>query len=412
MPVLDLLADDQMPGVEACAACLRDAAGQVPALAVHRHRGRGLSVADLGAARWLLVRSVTRVDQSLLAGSAVRFVGTATIGTDHLDKDWLDAAGIVHAAAPGCNARAVAEWVVASLVRQAAGQGAALAGRHLGIVGYGQVGRQVAVLAQALGLRVSACDPLLPAGEQAAAAARGIPLTALDALLPDVDILTLHTPLTRSGVHPTLGLLDATRLARLKPGAWLLNAGRGEVVDNPALIDWLAAGRGVALLDVWANEPQPLPALLAAVQQASPHIAGHSLEGKWRGTWQVFAAAAAEAGWTLSGRLADILPVAGAQQLDLPAPDGASDETRLQTVLTRVIDLAGDDARLRAAQQTPDRGIAFDALRKGYGLRREFPAHVVTVAVGDPLTDRLRALGFQIAVLQDHGLCQNRAISR
>lgn len=396
MPALELLADDQMPGVEACAACLRDAEGRVPALAVHRHRGRGLSAADLGAARWLLVRSVTRVDQALLAGSAVRFVGTATIGTDHLDKDWLDAAGIAHAAAPGCNARAVAEWVVASLVRQAAGQGVALAGRHLGIVGYGQVGRQVAALSQALGLRVSACDPLLPVAEQAAAAARGIPLTTLDALLPEVDMLTLHTPLTRSGPHPTLSLLDRTRLAKLRPDAWLLNAGRGEVIDNPALVDWLTAGRGVALLDVWANEPQPLPALLAAVRQASPHIAGHSLEGKWRGTWQVFAAAAAASGWMLTGSLEDILPAAGALHLDLPAPDGASDEARLHAVLARVIDLAGDDARLRLAQQAPDRGIAFDALRKGYGLRREFPAHVVTVDAGDPLADRLRALGFQV----------------
>lgn len=398
MTVLELLADDQMPGVEACAARLRDAQGQPVAVQVRRHRGRGLACGDLGAADWLLVRSVTRVDAALLQGSRVRFVGTATIGTDHLDLSWLAARGLAHTAAPGCNARAVAEWVVASLVRQAAREGVSLQGRHLGVVGYGQVGRQVAALTRQLGLTITACDPLIPAEVRAVAEAQGIRWATLDTLLNDVDILTLHTPLTRTGEHATLNLLDAVRLDRLRPGAWLLNAGRGEVIDNPALAERLVGGGLTALLDVWAGEPVPLTSLLGRVAQASPHIAGHSLEGKWRGTWQVFQAAAQREGWTLAGELSDILPPEGGKQLALPSVDEGSDEARLNAVLSQVIDLVGDDLRLRVARLTADPGAAFDALRKGYGLRREFPAHTIMLSATDPLRPLLHALGFSLAL--------------
>lgn len=384
---LRLVADDLMPGVEACCARLRGVDVEVV-----RRPGRQLAAADVRDADILLVRSVTRVDAALLAGSRVGFVGTATIGTDHLDLDWLTARRLAWSAAPGCNARAVAEWVLATLLRLAVHDGVTLAGRRLGIVGMGHVGRELARLARAAGLRVLACDPFLTAADLPADLA-GIPLLTLDALLAAADTLSLHVPLTRGGAHPTHHLLDAARLARLAPGTWLINAARGGVIDNPALRARLAGGAGpVVALDVWEGEPSPDPALLALVFQGSAHIAGHSLEGKWRGTWQIMQAAAAHLGTTLDGRLEDILPGGGELLLDVPV--SGTPEQRLAAVLGRVVAQREDDAALREALAGADPAAGFDALRKGYGTRREFPAHQIRITADDPLRPLLRALGF------------------
>lgn len=386
---LRLVADDLMPGVEACCARLRGVDVEVV-----RRPGRQLAAADMRDADLLLVRSVTRVDAALLTGSRVGFVGTATIGTDHLDLDWLQAQGLAWSAAPGCNARAVGEWVLATLLRLAVSEGVPLAARRLGIVGLGHVGRELARLARAAGLEVLACDPFLTTADLPADLA-GIPLLTLDALLAEADTLSLHVPLTRGGAHPTHHLLDAARLARLRPGCWLINASRGGVIDNAALRERLASGARLSVaLDVWEGEPSPDPALLAKVFQGSAHIAGHSLEGKWRGTWQILQAAAAHLGTTLDGRLEDILPSGGELQLDVPVQ--GTPEQRLASVLGQVVRQGEDDAALRAALAGTNPATGFDALRKGYGTRREFPAHQLLIAVDDPLRPLLRALGFAL----------------
>lgn len=385
---LRLVADDLMPGVEACCARLRGVD-----IDVVRRPGRQLAAADVAGADLLLVRSVTRVDGALLGDSPVRFVGTATIGTDHLDLDWLDAQGLAWSAAPGCNARAVGEWVLAALARLAVAQDVPLAGRRLGIVGLGHVGRQLALLARAAGLTVLACDPFLTAADLPPALA-DIALLTLDDLLAETDTLSLHVPLTRGGAHPTHHLFDAARLARLRQGSWLINAARGGVIDNAALRERLAAPGLTAVLDVWEGEPRPDPALLARVWQGSAHIAGHSLEGKWRGTWQIMQAAAAHLGTTLDGRLEDILPSGGGKTLTLAA--GSSDQ-RLAALLSDVIAQREDDAALREGLAGSDPAAAFDALRKGYGLRREFPAHQVVTGAEDLLRPLLQALGFALA---------------
>jgi len=209
-----IVADDNMPGVEACCALLDDEAGS--RIEIVRRPGRTLTAADVADADVLLVRSITRVDAALLAGSRVRFVGTATIGTDHLDLPWLDAQGIAWASAPGCNARAVGEWVLNVLVQLAAEQGVTLAGRTLGIIGLGHVGRWVARLTRLLGIRVVACDPFLSASDLPEDMA-DMELLSLTALLAVADMVSIHTPLTRSGAYPTHHLLDAAELAQLRP---------------------------------------------------------------------------------------------------------------------------------------------------------------------------------------------------
>lgn len=391
---LRIVADDNMPGVEACCALL-DA--EVDIL---RRPGRTLSAADVADADVLLVRSITRVDAALLAGSRVRFVGTATIGTDHLDLPWLEAQGIAWASAPGCNARAVGEWVLNVLVQLAAEQGVTLAGRTVGIIGLGHVGRWVARLVRLLGVRVMACDPFLRRSDLPADLA-DIELQTLPALLKHADIISIHTPLTRGGEHPTHHLLSASELAWLRPDAWLINAARGPVINNAALLQTLIARAGssfTAVLDVWEHEPVVASPLLQRVRYGSPHIAGHSLEGKWRGTWQILEAASCHLGLTLSGSLADIVPGDGMPSLSLPSPEPShatlTPEARLAGVLRSVIALSEDDARLRASLHEDQPAQAFDRLRKQYPVRREFPAHAVTMAAEDPLRDLFIALGF------------------
>lgn len=394
MPTLIIVADDSMPAIDACCQALLSANVEI-----QRYPGRELTAAQVRAADVLLVRSITPVNAALLAGSRVRFVGTATIGTDHLDCAWLDAQGIAWAAAPGCNARAVGEWVLNVLVQLAVEQKVSLVGRQLGIVGFGHVGRWVARLARCLGIQVMACDPLLTTADLPPDLA-DVPLLDLSTLLARADIVSVHTPLTRSGPEATWHLLDSAALAYLRPGAWLINAGRGEVIAAAHLQPFLA--QLTVVLDVWDGEPEVPTALLAGVRWGSPHIAGHSLEGKWRGSWHIVAALAdflaitalpLEPSAAETPSLSTILPSTGV--LSLPCPDsGLSLEVRLATLFAAIIPLIADDQRLRAAQCHTLPAQAFDALRKHYPVRREFPAHQVLIAEQDALYPIVLALGF------------------
>lgn len=397
---MTVLADDMMPGVEACLAQWRDAQGQAPQFRLLRSDGRDLNAEYVQQAQLLLVRSITRVDAALLAQApALRFVGSATIGQDHLDLDALAARAVAWSTAPGCNAQAVAEWVLATVLRQAARTPAMtltqLRAKRVGVIGLGHVGQRVAALLSALGLQIYGCDPLLSAAERATRSVAG--WQAIDALLASADIVCVHTPLTRSGPAPTWQMLNAQRLAQLQPGAWLINAGRGDVLDAPAFIEAQRAdAQRVALLDVLPNEPLPAPELVAHCQQVSPHIAGHSLEGKWRGTWQICANAAAHFGYQQVGELADIIPLQAPPALTWPTAADPQAVAPYAELMAAVVDCAGDDARLRSAlTEQPGQAAAFDALRKHYATRREIAAHRLSGVPNDSSAQQLlTALGF------------------
>lgn len=360
---------------------------------IRRIAGRTMTAADVAAADVLLVRSVTPVDASLLSRAALRFVGSTTIGTDHIDLNYLAARGIPCAAAPGCNAVAVGEYIATVLVLFAARESAPLAGLRLGVVGGGNTGRAVVARARALGLQVGVCDPLvdpvsLPAGTAG---------FAFDDLLAWADILSFHVPLTRDGPAPTWHLLDA---ARMDAANWrlLINTSRGPVVDNRALLALLNRdpGRRV-VLDVWEEEPVVPPDLLARVWLGTPHVAGYSLEGKWRGTEQVYLAACAALGVAPAVTLAQIRHRYGDHSARLRWPGS------LAALLAACCDIPADDARLRASV-TADRAQAaraFDRLRRDYPVRREF-AHFVVEAVPETKTPQatpgvLAALGFSLS---------------
>lgn len=376
-----IVADENMPLVEAFFAPLGE---------VVRLPGRDMTAADVREADVLLVRSVTRVTKELLGGSRVRFVGTATIGTDHVDLVAMQEMGIGVASAPGCNARAVAEYVLTCLFRLADEQGWGPASRKVGVVGLGNVGRQVAMLAMAAGFEVLGCDPFLAASPVA-----GVAMASLDRLIDDCDILALHTPLTRSGDHQTFHLMDAGRIGRLRSGQILLNAGRGEVVDNAALLARLEQdGPPVAVLDVWEGEPRVMPALLDKVYLGSPHVAGYSQEGKWRGTAMVYEAYC---------RFAGIVPGVSLPALALPVgpalacPPSDSLVGLVASLSGRLCEIVRDDAALRASMLEPDPVLAFDRLRRDYPPRFEFSSCTITGLVLPEWREALAALGFHLA---------------
>ena len=237
----------------------------------------------------LFVRTRTRINKELLHGSNVRFVATATIGFDHIDQDYCREAGIHWVSCPGCNAQAVCDYVEEAIATYSAASDSPQSGRPvggtpsysspcerpiLGIVGYGHVGKLVAQMAQRRGYKVLLSDPPLGIG------------MSLEELAPQCDVLTFHTPLTHDGEHPTYHLCDANILRLCKPGTLIINAARGGIIDEQALLSTLNTKHSTlnykTAIDCWENEPNLNQDLLKHVDLASFHIAGYSIEGKMR----------------------------------------------------------------------------------------------------------------------------------
>jgi erythronate-4-phosphate dehydrogenase len=343
---------------------------------VRLRHGRQIAHADLADADLLVVRSITRVDASLVAGTRVRFVGTATSGFDHVNAADLERLGIAFYAALGCNANAVAEYMAAAWLTLATLRGETLAGRRVGVVGVGHVGSLVVQKARALGMVPVLNDP--PKAREPG----GAGYRPLHDLL-DCDIVTCHTPLTFDGPDPTYRLIGEPFFSRLRSGAWFCNAGRGEVVHEAALHAALDEQRlDAAVLDVWDHEPEIDGRLLARVDIGTPHIAGYSLEGKLNGTAMVYRAACAFLGVEPVWSPAVAVPPRGRGLPLAGFADGATALARLDRrgiaaladAVTAVYPILRDDEALRrtVAMRATERGRAFDALRKAYPVRREF----------------------------------------
>jgi erythronate-4-phosphate dehydrogenase len=351
--------------------------------------GRGITRAMLEDADVLVVRSITKVNAELLDGTRVQFVGTCTIGEDHIDKVYLASRGIAFSSAPGCNANSVGQYLVATLLHLAEKHGIAPEGMKLGIVGVGNVGKRVYFQARALGFSCVLHDPPL-------AETTGDPIYRPIEEVLGCDIVTLHVPLARAGAHPTRHLVDETFLAKMRDGAFLINSSRGAVVDNQALKRALAVGklRGT-VLDVWEGEPNPDTELLERVDLGTPHIAGYSFEGKVNGTRQILEALCAHFGTKSTWEDAVVLPPPSVPDV---AVDGAS-RTGVADAVRKVYDVRDDDAAMRRmlAVPGPERGAFFDVLRKAYPVRREFFNTRATVAPKNGAVEAaLRGIGFEV----------------
>ena len=340
-------------------------------------KGNRLTSNDLKEVDVLLIRSGTRVDKNLLEGTPVRFVASATAGTDHVDLDYLSESGIPFYHAPGCNAESVVEYVLASLLVLASRKNVKIENCTLGIVGMGNVGRRLAPRAEALGLQVIASDP--PLQESSPGHELIYPFMSLESLLEKADIITLHVPLTSKGAHPTYHMINESRLKKMKRGGWLINASRGGVVSNQDLKSFLKDSHlGAVVLDVWEPEPAFDAELLEAVDLGTPHIAGYSYEGRVVGTVMIYRAFVKH--FRLSERWDPglVLGPGPGDHLDLTWPSSATNLQEIAySLLLQMYDVEADDRRFRNALLSAGQSHAdtFLQLRKEYSRRRSFSMH-------------------------------------
>jgi erythronate-4-phosphate dehydrogenase len=350
---------------------------------IYTAKGRDIDNAMLKStnANVLLTRSVTEVNSDLLAGTDVGFVGTATIGVNHVDLAYLAAKHIAFASAAGCNAEAVAQYVLTAI---AALKPHALVAEQqfaVGIVGMGNVGARLCALASRLGWQIHAYDPLLSDGRRQQLAMHWPAIhwhSKLVALLPKVDALSVHVPLTTpsESAYATLNLIGATELSALPKHAMLVNTCRGGVLNENALIDDYAHTQRDIVLDVFCHEPTPSAQLLACAAIATPHVAGYSLEGKVQGSRMVAAALYAYLG---RNDLPPVLALLAMPQLMSATESlyGASLGLVFQSSIAKVYNIRQDHDSLLAtlAGKTHVAAPDFDRLRKQYRLRREWAAY-------------------------------------
>jgi len=372
----------------------------------------------------LVIRSKTKVTPELIEGSSLRFIGTATAGFEHIDFQTLKNRGIGWTASPGCNADSVADYITAALLNRHTCAGVPLEGKTIGIIGVGQVGSRVAKRAEALGLRVllndppraarefpmigtdcvGACDSFPNSGEKSSndwkndapdtdfarrsPESRHCRFQPLEELLAESDIVTLHVPLITEKPWPTLKMADCNFFEKMKPGSVFINASRGTVLDADALLHAKSCGIiAHAVLDVWDPEPKIRVDVLAAADLGTPHIAGHSFEGKLNGTIQVYRAACQffEVGATWDP--APLLPAIKVPELTID-PRGKTDNEVLAEAVAIVYDIETD--------QLSEKDIPrFDELRANYGVRREFKnTRIVLTEERSGLKEKIRAAGF------------------
>ena len=352
--------------------------------------GRTLTAEQVADADVLLVRSITQVNEQLLhLNDKLSFVGSATIGTDHIDLNYLAKRNITFHSAPGCNAISVAEYVLSALVVLAERYLLNLSSLTVGIVGGGNTGTRLSEKLTALSIEHKICDPLL-AEKQAqdkninpADKRSYVSLTEVLAC----DVISLHVPKVIGGEHATDKLINAENLALLREDQILISACRGDVIDNQALLALKMTGHGVKIvLDVWQGEPDVLEALIPYTEIATAHIAGYSLEGKARGSEMLYQALCQQLEITPKYQLADFLPSASIPVIDI---NQAFDQILLNQLVKMVYDVRRDDAIFR--QQLFVQG--FDSLRKNYPVRREFSAVTVNLS-STTYSDVPHRLGF------------------
>jgi erythronate-4-phosphate dehydrogenase len=350
-------------------------------------QGREISPASLKDTDILIVRSITKVDKNLLGESKVRFVGTATIGKDHIDIEYLRNNNITFADAAGCNANAVKEYVFTALVEVLEERKVKFEDLSIGIIGVGNVGSKVAACAESLGMKTILNDPPLKrkTGNEK--------YRELNEAL-SADIVTLHVPLNKDGIDKTFHLFDFEKINHLKDHTILVNSSRGSVIDNMALEKVIDKKNLTVILDVWENEPVINSSLLKKVFIGTPHIAGYSYEGKVNGTMMIYTALSK----FLNKKESYSIKPAKVDNSVIEIKENVSIENSLLKIFKRIYDIKKDDYNLRKILPEGNGGKYFDSLRKEYHLRYEFSNYTVIVPEKETrLRNILSAFGFRHA---------------
>jgi len=348
--MIKIIADSKIPFLEN----LFDGIASIKFLSAKEITNQQIRQADA-----LIVRTRTKCNESLLKNTNVQFIATATIGFDHIDTDYCKKNNIQWKNAAGCNAESVEQYMYSALLNLAQKYNFQLAGKTLGIIGVGNVGKKVQKIAKKLQMNSLLNDPPRQRLE------KSNQFTELETIQQQADIITLHTPLIKNGTDKTIHLVDKEFLSKLKQTTYLINTSRGEVIDNKALEVALAQKQiAGAVLDVWENEPEINQSLLKRVSFATPHIAGYSADGKANCTWNSFLA------------ICDFfnLEVNSNKTINIPLPEKINFEINcinknIEQIKTEIINISYnihfDDAALR--NQIKD----FENLRNNYPLRRK-----------------------------------------
>ncbi|MGB8225382.1 MAG: 4-phosphoerythronate dehydrogenase PdxB [Sedimentisphaerales bacterium] len=373
-----IIADENIPFVRECFS----SAGDVLTVG-----GRKITSEILKDADALLVRSITKVNRELLEDSKVKFVGTATIGFEHIDVDYLAAKKIGFASAPGSNANSVAEYMTSALLNLADKYKFRISEKSIGIVGVGNVGSRLEKKVRALGMRVVLNDPPLKrkTGDE-----KYRPIEEIF----DCDIVTLHVPLTNEGPDKTYHLADEKFFKSLKKGVIFFNTCRGKVHDTAALKNAITSYKTSAcVLDVWENEPNIDIELVKMVDYGTPHIAGYSYDGKVVGMIMIYDAFCRHFGVKPKFSAKDFLPKPQVEKIVI----SKDDPKPLLTIVNTPYDIKKDDEKLRQIINKPaeKQGAYFDALRKNYHIRREFQNTAVSTG-NKKLKNILEGLGFKV----------------
>jgi len=380
---MKIVADGNIPFVKECFTTV----GEVKVVP-----GRQIKPEVLADADCLLVRSVTKVNEKLLADSSVRFVATATIGFEHIDTEYLVKNKIGFASAPGSNANSVAEYIVAALLSVGKKHQIKLEGKAIGIVGVGNVGSKVARKCAALGMKVLLNDPPL---QRQTNDTKYLPIEKLYGC----DFITFHTPLTFEGIDKTFHLADEKLFKSLKSGCVFINTSRGGVMDTNALKAVMKGGRFQAvILDVWENEPNIDTELLRMVDIGTPHIAGYSYDGKIAGMIMIYEAACKFFKVMPQRTIADFLPAPLVPEIRIENT-GSDEQEILHETVQQIYPINRDDFNTREILMVEEgsRGKFFDDLRKNYPVRREFQNTKVIIADSALRTaNRLEGIGFQV----------------
>jgi erythronate-4-phosphate dehydrogenase len=352
------------------------------------YNGRLINRETLKDADALIIRSITRVNKNLLLNTPVKFIGTVTVGTDHIDTEYLLKNKITFADAKGCNADSVAEYVFTALLKIAIDEELILAGKTIGIVGIGNIGSRIAKIARSLGLRVLKNDP--PKERRGI----GSGYAHLDEIL-SADIISLHVPLTKAGIDRTFHLLNRNNLNRIKEGAIIVNTSRGEVIDNMALNEAIKIKKFKLALDVWENEPDINIELLKNTKIGTAHIAGYSLEGKVKGTEMIYKALC---------KHRNIKPawqpnIRDSKKVNFNLRQGRTIEDTLYNLFSSIYSIERDDKKLKGIFMLGTDKIKeyFDKIRKEYPTRREFINYEITLQKNElKIASILEALRFKV----------------
>lgn len=339
----------------------------------------GFTAEAVRDAEVLIVRSIDKCSREILEGSRVKLITTATIGFDHIDTAYCDVAGIAWRNAPGSNARSVAEYILTALIRVSMHTGEPLKGKTLGIVGVGHVGTKVEKLCRLYGMRILRNDP--PRAEKEGPEG----FVSLETITQEADIISLHTPLTRGGKHPTYHLADMAFVESLARKPWVINSCRGAVTETEALLRGKEKGTiSQLIIDCWEGEPHISLPLLAQTAMATPHIAGFSADGKANASRMCLEEIGRFYGIEIPHLHRVIPPHEENTVIDLDR----FGEHRIEEAILSVFDPLGIDFLLR---RSPDR---FEAFRNQYHHPREFNTYSITHATEEE-KHLLSTLGFR-----------------